>query len=459
MKSINIIDISIVLTYLGICLALGFKKFGKIKTLREYTFGGRPFATAVLISTTFATIVGTKTVVGNVGHSYKFGITYAVTLFFAPVGWFIVARLLAKNIDLFHQKKFLTLSDIMEHWYGKWGRHITSLGTVMLTLGVVAAGSIATGKLGLHFFGIPEYMGMGVALAVVTVYSTIGGFSAVAFTDVFQFSIFFIAIPVACAIGYHNIGGYKNILQALPESHFTLNLKDLGLFISLSVLSFMPAMDSPYIQRALIATNKHQLQRVFNFTGFLLIPLFVMIILIGFMVYTENPNLELDTVLFYYIERYLPVGVIGLMIAGLLAIIMSTQDSFLNTTSTIISEICKHICPNLRAEQELVIARFACVVVSLSSLVLVHAKADIVSLAGFIYNFCAPLIGAPLILALMGIRIKKELFVIIPTITIIFQLIARQITGDFNIKTATIGVVTAVITTLIVSRIKIVQEQ
>ena len=105
MKHISIIDISIVVAYLLVCLVLGFKKFGQIKTIREYTLGNKPFPTWVLIATTFATVMGVNIVIGNLGQSYKLGMTFASTMFLLPIGFFLMARLLSNNIDLFHKKK------------------------------------------------------------------------------------------------------------------------------------------------------------------------------------------------------------------------------------------------------------------------------------------------------------------------------------------------------------------
>ena len=81
----------------------------------------------------------------------------------------------------------------------------------------------------------------------------------------------------------------------------------------------IPHSDIPFIQRGLITKNKKQ-----------------------------------------FLDTFIGAGL--LMIAGLLAIIMSTQDSFLNTTSSLIShDICKQIYPSLTDKQELLIARFSCV--------------------------------------------------------------------------------------------------
>jgi Na+/proline symporter/signal transduction histidine kinase len=454
MSNLHELDIAIVVLYLIVCLILGLMRIGKVTTLRQYAIGGRPFTTAALIATTFATAISAHKTIGNVGKSYELGIVFIATMFLIPVGWFIMSFLLAKNINFFHQKNFLTLGDIMEHWYGKLGRTLTSIGAIFLTLGILAGSSMAIGKLGYYFFNIPELTGMLVALSVVTAYSVFGGFRAVALTDVFQFFVFFIALPIACAIGYNDVGGYKSIVKALPTSHLKINFNNIWLFLGMAGYAISPNADIPFIQRALVSQNKSQLKKTFTATGILMFPLFIIIALIGLITYIKSPNLHTDTALFHFIKHYLPIGVAGLMISGVLAIIMSTQDSFLNSTSILISrDICKQIFPNLNKKKELLIARFSCIALSATSILLVFVKEDILSLIWFITNFWDPLVVAPFIIALIGIRIKKQLFFIIPLMTLIAQIITRQLVGAFDARSFTVGIITSIITTIAIYRI------
>lgn len=154
MENINIsnIDIALVVAYLVGCLILGLIKFDQIKTIRDYTLGSQPFTTKVLIATTFATAISAHKTIGSVGKSYSMGLVFALSMFLIPIGWFIMARLLANNLKFFHQKQFLTLGEIMEYWYGKMGRWLTSICAIAFTLGITAGGSIAIGKFSSLFF-------------------------------------------------------------------------------------------------------------------------------------------------------------------------------------------------------------------------------------------------------------------------------------------------------------------
>ena len=201
-----------------------------------------------------------------------------------------------------------------------------------------------------------------IGIVVVTGYSMFGGIVAVAFTDVFQFLIFFVALPVACVIGYKTVGDIDTVWHSLPDKHTQINTEDIFLFISFIFYALIPTTGIPFVQRALIAKDKKQFLQSFIGVAILIIPLFIIVCLIGLITYYNDSNVVPDQALYYFVDHYLPVGIKGLMVAGLLAIIMSTQDSFLNATSVLIShDICKQIWPLLTSKQELFIARISCV--------------------------------------------------------------------------------------------------
>lgn len=448
MENLNIaaLDLGLVISYLVICLVLGLVKFDQIKTLKDYTLGARPFTTTVLIATTFATAISAHKTIGSVGKAYSMGLSFILSMFLVPVGWFIMARLLSKNLHFFHNKGFLTLGEIMEYWYGKGGRWLTSICAVAFTIGITASGSIAVGKLFNYFFSINENVAMVLALAVVTIYSISGGIRAVAITDVFQFLIFFVALPIACAIGYNDIGGYKQIFNSLPESHLTIDSDNLSLFLGMAGFALVPNADIPFIQRALVSANTHQLKSTFNAVAILMFPLFLIISLIGLMAYIYNPGIDPDTAMFYFVQNYLPSGIIGLMIAGILAIVMSTQDSFLNSTSTLIArDVCKQIWPHISDERELLIARFSCVFISTMSIGLLFVSHNILDLLWFIANFWDPLVIVPFLGCLLGIKVNKKRFFIVPIMVLIGEFITKQFTGVFDSRSFTIGLIVSAI--------------
>ncbi len=84
------------------CLVIGLIKFGKIKNIRDFTLGTKPFSTTVLIATTFATFIGSQQIFGNMAKVYELGLVFIIPLFLTPIRWYILAKVFAPNLDKFH---------------------------------------------------------------------------------------------------------------------------------------------------------------------------------------------------------------------------------------------------------------------------------------------------------------------------------------------------------------------
>ena len=70
------VDIVIVVSYMIFCLGIGLLRYGKIKNIRDYTLGAKPFPTVVLLATTFATAISVFQIMGNAAKVYELGLTF-----------------------------------------------------------------------------------------------------------------------------------------------------------------------------------------------------------------------------------------------------------------------------------------------------------------------------------------------------------------------------------------------
>ncbi|NRA73486.1 MAG: hypothetical protein HRU36_01900 [Rickettsiales bacterium] len=438
------IDIAIVIAYMFFCLVVGLLNYGKIKNIRDYTLGTKSFPTIVLMVTTLATTLGAEKVIGNVGKIHKLGLTYIIPLIFVPLPWFILAKIIAPNLQTFHKHKFISLSDIMEHWYGVLGRWCTNIISIFFAIGLTAMSTMVIGYLLHYFLGVSETIGMVIGLAVVTLYSVFGGISSVAFTDLFQALIFFVALPLACFKGLQSTGGIEAIWKSLPNKHTQIH--DVPLFVSFILFALIPASGIPYIQRALIAKNEKQFLRSFTGVAILIIPVLVIVCLIGLITYGNNPNIESDKVLYYFINNHLSVGLKGLMIAGLLALIMSTQDSYLNTVSALLAhDVFKQKWSSLTDRQELLIARGSCLAISIASITIIFVGKGIMETIWLVVSFAYPLITIPLIAGLIGVRISKQSFVVLIISSLTTIIITRLFTGVFDTRSMSVGMIASAI--------------
>ena len=81
MGKLHIIDVSIVIVYLVLCLIIGLYKSTKIKNIRDYAVGNRNFSTFVIISTIFATFISANQIIGKTEQIYKLGLVFGAALF------------------------------------------------------------------------------------------------------------------------------------------------------------------------------------------------------------------------------------------------------------------------------------------------------------------------------------------------------------------------------------------
>ena len=439
---IHIIGVTIICAYLIGCLIVGFYKSRKIKNITEYTLGGKKFATIVIVSTIFATHIGASSTIGTVEKVYSLGLFFAVVCFFSPLLWLIMVQIFGKNIDQFNG--CLSISDVMGKLYGETGRWITNTAAMVLSFGAVGIQVLATGYIFNYFLGMSHLNGILIGMGVLVCYSTFGGVRAVALTDVFQFFVFFVAIPVACIFALDDIGGFEGLVEKLPPDHLTIDLtsQNIWLFLSLMIYNLTPLVGGAFIQRFLIAQNSKQLIKSLKIIASVHLPLTIVICLIGFIMKANAPDIDPSTAFMYFVERYLYVGIKGLMIAGMLAVIMSTADSWLNYASILCAhDVCKRLFPDISDKQELNIARLSTLGIGIVGIFIALKGKGIMELVWAADNFWIPLITVPLSAGFLKFRTNSKSFIASSVVAVSFTCLGAYIEGTFATISLVLGLI------------------
>ncbi|MEM1123555.1 MAG: sodium/solute symporter, partial [Bacteroidota bacterium] len=198
---------------------------------------------------------------------------------------------------------------------------------------------------------------LGLAL-VAGFYTASGGLKAVVYTDAIQAIILIVGCSILTYILYGQLDfDWDKVVSSAPEGHFSVvrplddeGLPWPGLLMGVPFLGFWYWSTNQYIiQRALGAKGLDHARWGLVFAGFLkIIPLFIMVIP-GAMALALYPNIENgDGVFPFLVKNVLPVGVTGLVLAGLISAILSSVDSALNSSSTlIVIDFVKPSRPNL----------------------------------------------------------------------------------------------------------------
>lgn len=445
MHNLHAIDIAVIISYLIGCLIIGFISSKKIQNIKDYAVG-RYVPTVMLIGTFLATDIGAGSTVGVVEKVYSMGLLFAIAIMFKPMFWLIASTLFSKKIEYFRSKGCISVSDIIEVLYGKTARWITNIMAIAMSIGILALQISAMGYLFGYFLDIsPTHCAL-LAFSVLVTYSFFGGIRAIILTDVVQAAIFFIGIPMACFMAYSDLHmSYSEILASLPASHSSIDITVPNVLILLSMIlhSMLAIVDGPIVQRYLMASNEKQAKQVFKTCFMLAVPIIFVICFVGMIMKLKAPEINPSTAFFFLIDNYLPVGAKGFLIAGILAAIMSTADSWLNTASVLCAhDILRKIFPKISDKREVLYARLSVLFISaISAYLALNSGHSILGLMWMVDNFWTPVVLVPVVAGFASFRTNGTSFVASFGGAIIFVLIGRYITGEFATVSTSLGVI------------------
>ena len=351
--TISNIDMSIVIGYFIIVLGIGFYIARRTKTGEDLFLGGRSFGWGLIGLSLFASNISSSTIIGLSGAAYTTGIATSVYEWMSGLPLIIAALIF---VPLYLKSRITTIPEFLEKRFDRRSQLFFSFITIFSTIMIETAGALYAGSLVLQAF-FPDLImwqtAMGLA-AVAGIYTASGGLKAVVYTDAIQAVILIVGCGILTYIMFEKIDfDLGAVIAAAPAEHFSIvrpmddeSLPWLGLIVGVPFMGFWYWSTNQYIvQRVLGGKDIRHARWGVIFAGFLkIIPLFVMVIpgAIALAVYPDIPTG--DAVFPFLVSNVLPVGLVGLVLAGLISAIMSSVDSALNSSSTLI--VIDFIIPN-----------------------------------------------------------------------------------------------------------------
>lgn len=443
---LHFLDISIVIAYLAICVIIALYRAPRIKTPRQFALGYTNISTSLLVCIIFASITGGGTIIGYTGKLYSQGLIFLVGLLFTPLFWFVSARIFAQRIEQF--KGCISITQIMHKLYGSPGRWVTNIVSIIMSIGVISVQAGAIGYVVKYFFNIDTIYGIFLCYTILTVYSALGGIRAIVITEVFQFSVFFFMIPVSYVIALTKIGGLQDLTQKLPPSHlsFELTTTNVAFLSSFMIYALLPACHSPLVQRYLMAPNSKQLRQSLTTIGLITIPFTLSICLIAYIIKSLSPNVPTEEVFLFYISDYLPLGLKGLMVAGVIGAIMAVAESWLNSASVIlVNDIIKVFKPDMGNKTQLFALRatiFILAIISTSCTYYLYGNEDIpiTDLIWYMENFWYPLILIPICSGFLGFKTSIKAFIASTILAMVFTGTGYFVAGGLEMVSLCLGI-------------------
>ncbi len=349
---------------------------------------------------------------------------------------FIYGYFIAPRMGEFIGK--LSIADAMGGLYGNKVRIITAVVACLGSGGIIAAQLKVAALLMEYGFGIPGYYGVIIAGIIIGMYSALGGVKSVTFTDVVQLLTFAIIIPTLAYIIFSNLSNHEMLLNTV-KSNELFNYKEVFDFTNQKSFSFLllflffliPGINPAFFQRISMSKNVAQVQKSFIVAGFACLFITGMMSFVGVLILSDNPNLPSKEVLNYLLYNYSYVGLRGMIMAGIMAMIMSTADSFINSTSVlIVNDLFKPLKIKL-SNNNLFVAKISSLIIAALSIMLALTGDDnLIKLVMSTQAFYIPMVSVTFVLAVMGFRTTSKAVLISMTFSFISIIALKVLKTD-----------------------------
>ena len=332
--------------YLVLTLAIGAWASRRHAGSDELFLAGRSLGPLAVGFSLFASNVSSDTIIGLPGAAYATGISAANYEWMASV---VLVVSLVAVYPVLARARVSTMPELLQRRFDRRMRTYLSVVTLFLSVVLDTSGTLYAGALVLTtFIGHFALWQATLAIALFTAgYTAAGGLRAVVYTDVMQALVLLVGASVLAWIVFGQYGhSWSAVLARVPHSHLSLirppgdpGVPWPGLLTGLPVVGFYYWTMNQYIaQRVLGARDLASSSRGALLAALLkLAPLFIMT-LPGAMAIGLLPHLRnADDVWPQLVVRYAPHGLLGLILAALLAALMSTCSATLNSAATLVT--------------------------------------------------------------------------------------------------------------------------
>jgi len=392
---------------LGMIL-IGILSFKKIKNASSYFVADRNAAIPAVAGSLLATIIGGSSTIGIAGLGYSKGLVGAWWMLVGAIGLFVLSVWFAERVRSY---TVFTLPEILEKQYG--GNTVRLIASVLIAvawLGIIAAQIIAAGKILTVLWPGQTTLLMIVAGSVFIIYTLLGGQYSILRTDLIQ-AVLIVAGVILCAfVGVASAGGFAKMAAHLPPSHFSFPISpDFGWIDLLTFLFFVGAvfLVGPDIySRIFCARNPHVARRSLMLTASVMVPMAFLITLTGIAARVLLPEIQPESALPALISQILPAGLNGLVMIALLAAVMSSADTCLLTTSTIIT--ADILAPVLKIKEKnfLGISRICVIITGIASLIIALKLQGIIASLLLAYTVYSAGLVIPILLGFYADRFR-----------------------------------------------------
>ncbi|HLR69174.1 sodium:solute symporter family transporter [Virgibacillus alimentarius] len=418
----NGIITGIVVVYLFICILIGIWATRQTKSTSDFLIAGRNLGMFVMAIAAFSSIQSGFGLLGGVGQTYDAGMGFAAgVLIAAPLGFGLTWFLVGKRMWMMGNKgDVYTLGDVVEKRYdSKAARGWLGIAITLGVIGYLGTQVQAMGIIMHSIFGVSPKVGALIGLTILAFYSVGGGIIASVYTDLFQGIIMIIVSIVIFFIAINVGGGMQTITQNL-QSADPLLATSFGTYSMVSIacwifLFSLGAAGQPhFINKFLMIKSPKQLKWGAFTAGIAYAITVLLVVSIGLSarsLYIQGKFPELatpDDSLVVFVTHFTPSVIGGLVLAGLLAAIMSTGSGFVTLgAASIVRDIPRAF--NIKVKNELMMNRIVVLALLIISTLFSFYMDTLVALLGvFGWGTFASTVFPAVVLGLIWKRATKQ---------------------------------------------------
>src|SRR5579863_6625829 len=366
-QSVATLDLVIIGIYFAIVFGIGMYFARRERTSEDYFLAGRDIGWFFIGASLFVSNISTEHFIGLSGTGASSGLAvghfeWLACLILLILGWVFVPFYLRTNV--------FTMPEFLERRFNRQSAvYLAAISIIAYIFTKISVQLYAASVVLERVAGWSLWKTAVVLVIATGVYTIAGGLAAVIYTDTVQTLILITGAVALTLIGLDKVGGFAHLRTMVPPDYFHM-IKPVsdaqfpwtGIFFGAPILGIWYwCTDQVIVQRVLSARDEGHAKAGTIFAGFLkLLPVFVLVIpgLIAFPLYPQlfpvvdgkvtNGNFAYPTM----IVNLLPTGLVGLMIAALLAALMGAMSSVFNSTSTMVTlDFYKKLRPNATERQ------------------------------------------------------------------------------------------------------------
>lgn len=349
------IDIAVIAIYavfiFGLAQFVSREKAGHKKDSSDYFLASKNLPWWAIGASLIAANISAEQIIGMSGSGYAIGLAIASYEWMAALTLLIVGKFF---LPIFLKNDIVTMPQFLEQRYGTRIRTLMAVFWLALYIfvnltSIVWLGSIAVNKVA----GIDQDVALFALGGFALVYQIYGGLKAVALTDIVQVTLLVCGGLLISGITLAQIGGDAGIMGGFtrltnelpgkfdmilaPDNPFYKDLPGLSVLLGgmwIANLSYW-GFNQYIIQRALAAKSLPEAQKGILFAAFLKLLMPVIVVLPGIAAVILAPELAKPDEAYPTMMQYLPSGLLGLVFAALMAAVVASTASKINSIATI----------------------------------------------------------------------------------------------------------------------------